>query len=143
GARVVAVDANGAPVSAVATSGADGTYELGIPTKRTDDGKPTGAKLTLRADAAGYYTFPSGIRQALPIDTSSPAETSKEFVVSSALTDIGLIVLAGAPTGSIAGTAAVPASRTGVLVAAESGGAAFTAIADTSGAYKIFNVPAG
>lgn len=143
GADVVALDANGSPSSTVAITDVSGAYQLSIPARRTSDGKPQGAEVTLRADAAGYLTFPSGIRQALPIDTGTPAEERDAFVVMSALTDIGLIALPSAPTGAIAGKVAVPASRTGVLVVAEGNGAACTAIADTEGAYDIVNVPAG
>jgi hypothetical protein len=143
GAKIVALDANGAPQSPVATSSSGGAYELRVPASRTSDGTPVGAKLTLRADAAGYLTFPSGIRQALPIDTGTATAASDAFVVDSALTDVGLVALDGAPAGTIAGTAALPASHAGVLVVAETSAGAFTSVADTSGAYAIFNVPPG
>ncbi len=145
GARAVALDANSAPVSSVATSGADGSYELAIPSPRTADGKPVSSSITLRVDASGFQSFPSGLRQALPIATGSPVESSGKLVIASALTDVGLLALQAAGTGVISGKAQVPASRAGVLVVAETGAGTggLSAIADTSGDFKIFNVPAG
>lgn len=148
GARVVAINVNGAPVSSVSVSAMDGTYTLPIPTERADaNGTPVGADVTLRADAAGYVTFPSGLRQALPIDTSVATQGEDEFVVMSALTDIGLIAQpAGAGTGSISGTAEVNEAHTGVLVVAETTSGApsgYSGIADRDGDYAIYNLPAG
>jgi hypothetical protein len=145
GARVVASDGNGAPVSAVATSGADGHYRLVVPATRNRDGSPVGAKVTLRADAAGFATFPSGIRIALPIDTATAVLAGKERVVMSALTEVGLIALAGAGTGSIAGEVDLAGGRHGVLVVAEpqAGGAGVSAVTDRNGDYRIFNLAPG
>jgi hypothetical protein len=145
GARAVALDPNAAPVSSVATSAADGSYELAIPSVRTADGKPVSSSITLRVDASGFQSFPGGIRQALPISIASPVETSGKLVIASALTEVGLLALDGAGTGVIAGKAQVPTSRVGVLVVAETGAGTngISAIADTSGDFKIFNVPAG
>jgi hypothetical protein len=145
GARAVALDPNLAPASSVATSAADGTYELAIPSLRTADGKAVNTNVTLRVDASGYQSFPSGLRQALPISTASAVESSGKLVVSSSVTNVGLLALQGAGTGIIAGKARVPASRAGVLVVAETGAgtSGLTAIADTGGDFKIFNVPAG
>jgi Polysaccharide lyase family 4, domain II len=145
GARAVALDPNAAPVSSVATSAADGSYELAIPSVRTADGKPVSSSITLRVDASGFQSFPGGIRQALPISIASPVETSGKLVIASALTEVGLLGLDGAGTGVIAGKAQVPTSRAGVLVVAETGAGTngISAIADTSGDFKIFNVPAG
>jgi hypothetical protein len=146
GARVVALDVNGTPVSSVATTDAEGNYELSVPATRTAEGTVIGFDVTLRADAAGYASFPSGIRQSLPISTGTPTTVDDKLVVSSALTTIGLIALPeGSGTGTISGTVAVPASRAGVLVVAEIGEPAtgYTAIADTDGGYKIFNLPVG
>jgi hypothetical protein len=145
GARAVALDANVAPVSSVATSGADGSYELAVPSIRTADGKPVGSSITLRVDASGFQSFPGGVRQALPISIASPVETSGKLVIASALTEVGLLAQQGGGTGIIAGKAQVPTSRAGVLVVAETGAGTegISAIADTGGDFKIFNVPAG
>lgn len=144
-AQIVALDVNGAAVSEVAVSDADGAYELYVPTTRDADGVPLEAELTLRADAAGYATFPSGVRQALPIDISAPVEEDGALVVESTLTEIGLLGLpADAGDGQIFGTVELPETDVGVLVVATgSDGRGYTAVANLSGGYRIFNLPAG
>ncbi|HET9552445.1 MAG TPA: carboxypeptidase regulatory-like domain-containing protein [Anaeromyxobacteraceae bacterium] len=146
-ARVVALDVNGAPATGVATSAATtGLYSLAIPSSaRKADGTPVGVSLTLRADRAGYDSFPSGLRVALPISTASATHTGGQWVVQTLQTDIGLAAIASAPAGVISGSAARPASGGGVLVVAENTAtkAGYTAIPGTDGAYKIFNVPDG
>src|SRR5882724_6126405 len=75
GARVMARDENGAPVSfGIALSKADGAYSLQVPSERAADGTPTVPDLLLRADAADFATFPSGLRVAIPVDVSAPAK---------------------------------------------------------------------
>ncbi|MBI5482781.1 MAG: carboxypeptidase regulatory-like domain-containing protein [Deltaproteobacteria bacterium] len=143
GARVVGIDANGSPLGAVAVTDAAGAYDLAVPTRRQADGTPVGADFTLRADAAGFQTFPSGVRQPLPVDSGAAALVDGDLVVQSALTDIGLIPLpAGAGTGIIRGTVEVPVDHAGALVVAE-GPTAGTAIADREGDYAIFNLEPG
>jgi hypothetical protein len=144
GAHVVALDPNRAPASSVAVSDADGEYELATPATRQSDGTPVSLPvLTLRADAAGYQAFPSGVRQALPIDTSQPIEDDGALVIESSLTDVGMLALGGdAGSGVIGGTLEGPAGG-GVLVVAESGGAGYSATADRDGAFTIFNLPEG
>lgn len=145
GARVVALDVNGSPQSSVATTSA-GAFELRIPAERTADGSPVAHDVTLRADAASYQSFPSGIRQALPIDTGAAVKEGDRYVVDSALTKIGLLRLPNAGTASIAGHVEVGADPRGVLVVAETSsapGAGFSAIADTSGDYTIYNLAPG
>lgn len=146
GARVVALDANGAAMSFVATSAADGSYTLAIPTARASGGAPAETfKLTLRADANGYVTFPSGVRPALPFDTSTAVLTDGRYEIKSALTDVGLLKLAagGPGIGTIEGDVADNATNASVLVVAEVNGIGYTAIAGRNGEYTIFNVPAG
>lgn len=149
GAHVVALDVNGASTSSVAITDGDGNYELAIPSTRDAEGAPAPLELTLRASGAGYQTFPSGVRQALPIDTASSTSTDAGLIVQSALTEIGLLpVVAGSGTGSISGTVEVPPNGAGVLVVAEtsSGTGAVTghvAVVSREGEYRIFNVPAG
>jgi hypothetical protein len=146
GARIVALDANGAAMSFVATSASDGTYTLAIPTTRTSAGAPAETfKITLRADANGYVTFPAGVRPALPFDTSAAVLTNERYEIKSALTDVGLLKLAaGGPTiGTIEGQVADNATNASVLVVAEVNGVGYTAIAGRNGQYTIFNVPAG
>lgn len=146
-ATVVALDANRAPVSTVAVTDLAGNYEVRVAQQRDSEGNPAGEDVTLRADASGYQTFPSGVRQALPIDLSNPVESSGLLVVETSATDVGLITLpSGAGSNEIFGTVEIPDSSTGVLVVAETSGSTpqgFTAIADRNGTYRIFNVPDG
>jgi hypothetical protein len=144
GARVVLLDANDAPVSEVAVSASDGGYQLRVPTTRHADGTPIATQVTLRADAATFQSFPSGLREALPIDTGAAVDQDGRLVVASALTDIGLIALAeGAGDASLSGHVEVPAGGGGVLVVAESGGHGAQAIADRHGDYVIYNLTPG
>ncbi len=141
GARVVARDANDAAVSPVAITAADGTYTLNVPAKRDADGKPLAAKLTLRADAAAYQTFPLAPRVALPIDVNTA--TGEPPVVQNASTDIALLPLENASNfGSIAGRVIVDGgldlNPAGALVVA--GGS--TGVVDFKGNFVVFNVPA-
>ena len=146
GARIVAVDANGAAVGFVATSAADGSYTLPIPTARTSGGAAAESfTLTLRSDANGYVTFPAGIRPALPFDTSSAVLTNGRYEIKSALTDVALlkITAGGLPTGTIDGHVAENSTNASELVVAEVNGVGFTGLAGRDGNYTIFNVPAG
>jgi hypothetical protein len=147
GATVVALDANRSPASTVGVTDASGNYEMQVARQRDADGNPLGGDVTLRADAAGFQTFPGGIRQALPIDVSSPVEEDGVLVVQTTATDIGLIVLpSGAGTNQIFGNVEVPNDSTGVLVVAETADDSpqgFTAIADRDGVYRVFNLPDG
>lgn len=147
GATVVALDANRAPASTVAETDINGDYEIQVARQRDVDGNPQGGDVTLRADAAGYQTFPGGIRQALPIDVSAPVEEEGKLVVEAPTTNVGLVALpAGEGTNQIFGSVEVPSTSTGVLVVAETTGQSpegFTAVADRAGEYRIFNVPDG
>jgi len=140
GARVVARDINGAMASQnVATSGADGVYKLNFPATRKADGTPTVGQFTLRADALNYATFPSGLRIALPVDTTGIAkQPDGSYLVKNASTDIALDKLAATGLGTISGTVKANGSA-GTLVVA--GGA--SGIAGRDGTYVVFNVPAG
>ena len=134
------------PASTVAISKSDGSYQLTLPRTRRADGTPVGGAVTLRADRAGYQSFPGGVRQALPLDLSAPSHASGAWSFPSALTDVGLAALpAGSGTGTIRGTLPLPAAGTGVLVVAETSSAphGFSALADRSGAFALLNLPAG
>ncbi|HEY3235195.1 MAG TPA: carboxypeptidase-like regulatory domain-containing protein [Polyangiaceae bacterium] len=138
GATVVARDANGAAVSGVATTDANGAYSLTVPVTRDAQGNPvvSSATYTLRADAAGYITFPQPPREALPVDMSMPAMG----VVKNSATDIGLI-----PSGTPAASSGAISGKVlgdkpgGTLIVA--GGS--TAVADKDGNYTLFNVAPG
>ena len=136
GARVVARDANGAALSSVAVTDADGAYELRVPAKRRSGGEIAAASVLLRADASGFLTFPLAPRVALPIELSDAAGDPPNL--ASALTDIGLIALPAAERGTISGRV-LAENPGGTLVVA--GGV--TGVADTDGDYAVFNVPAG
>ncbi|WP_242342438.1 carboxypeptidase-like regulatory domain-containing protein [Anaeromyxobacter terrae] len=145
-ARVVALDANRSPISTVAITDAAGDFSIQVANPRAKDGTPLARDLFLRADAQGYATFPSGIREALPIDTAAATRVDTRYELADPqTTDIGLLELPSAGTGTISGTAAVPANQPGVLVVAEwaAGGAGFSALADRNGDYAIFNLAPG
>lgn len=140
GARVVGRDENGAPVSqGIAVTDADGKYSLRVPATRASDGTPTLPDVLLRADAAGFATFPSGLRVALPVDVTSPAQKDGQYRVVNDSTTVALDALPDATgLGSVSGKVLAD-NAGGTLVVA--GGA--SAIADRDGSYVVFNVPAG
>jgi hypothetical protein len=144
GARVVALDVNGAAVTNVAISGADGTYRLPVPTPRNADGSPAAPPtIELRADASGFQSFPGPVRQALPLDLAMATPLDDGYVLQSAQTDIGLIAESVVQPGSIAGKVAVPDDHVGILVVAELAGKGFATIAARDGSYAILNLAAG
>lgn len=140
GARVVGRDENGAPVSqGIAVTDADGKYSLRVPATRASDGTPTLPDVLLRADAASFATFPSGLRVAIPVDVTSPALKDGQYRVANDSTTIALDALPDASgLGTVSGKV-LAENAGGTLVVA--GGA--TAIADRDGTYVMFNVPAG
>ncbi|WP_242360130.1 carboxypeptidase-like regulatory domain-containing protein [Anaeromyxobacter sp. SG17] len=145
-ARVVALDANRSPISTVAITDAAGDFSIQVANARSKDGKPVARDVFLRADAAGYATFPSGIREALPVNTAAAALVDGRYELADPqTTDVGLLELPSAGTGTISGTAAVPANQPGVLVVAEpaAGGPGSSALADRNGDYAIFNLAPG
>src|SRR4051812_20373609 len=143
GARVVAVDVNGAAASGVAVTDSAGAYELEVPAARAADGTPSAFPVTLRADAQGYQSFPGTLRQPLPIDVATAMDVDGRYVVQTTLTDIGLLTNSGAGPGSIKGHAEVSDDHAGILVVAESGGKGSAVIASRDGDYQIFNLAAG
>jgi hypothetical protein len=144
GALVTALDANDAPATGTATSGSDGAYELRIPLARGEGGALMGRKVKLRASAAGYETFPSGLRRSLPMELAGAVAMGNKVVLQNSATDIVLFPIVNpGGMGSIGGTVEGPAGKRGVLVVAERPGGAETAISDAGGGYVIFNVPPG
>ncbi len=139
GADVVARDVNGAAVSSVAVTDKQGNYTLTVPVQRTDKSGAlaAGTKYTLRADAAGYVTFPKAPRTALPVDIS--AASGSPPVVKTSATDIGLIPIQNAAgLGAISGH--VKSDHPGGTLVVAGGS---TGVADADGAYTVFNVQAG
>ncbi len=150
-ARIAAVDVNGSAVGSIAITAENGSYTLRIPSERKDEsGAPIGRKVTLRASAQDFQTFPSGLRIALPIDTGAAATDNEDeggpWVVSGGPTEVGLVMLPEDQRGfpSISGTAQSPDTQRSVLVVAEAAGQpGHSAIADASGDFTVFNVPPG
>jgi hypothetical protein len=136
GALVVARDANGAGISPVAVTDADGAYALRVPGKRTAGGDLAAGDVTLRADAASYLTFPRAPRVAVPIDLTTASGNPP--AVSSPLTEIGLIPLGTEDTGSVSGHVLSDKPGGTLVVVGDQ-----TGIADLNGEYTVFNVPAG
>jgi hypothetical protein len=140
GARVVALDPNGAAASGVALSGTDGVYSLRIPSERNSDGSIVNTSCTLRADAMNYQSFPGGIRASLPVDVTTSTETDGGMVVRNATTDVGLIALPDGSRGAISGQVdANGTDKAGVLIV----GGGSTAISDADGTFTLFNVTPG
>lgn len=138
GAHVVARDENGAAIANVAITDASGSFAFAVPAPRDASGAPLASSYTLRADAAGYDTFPGGLRVALPVDVKTA--TGSPPAIENPATTIALYPLDSASgLGSISGTVKVDHPG-GVLVVAEAAGAHGSAIADKNGAYTIFNL---
>jgi hypothetical protein len=146
GATLVALDVNNSARSSVVTSGADGAYSIAVPVTRVQDGGPVVDAITLRVSAAGYHSFPTPPREALPIDLDeAAAETDGERVVKNPSTDVVLAAISGdtAGFGSIAGSVDHDLGSGALVVAVQDEVAVSTAIADRAGAFVLFNVPAG
>jgi hypothetical protein len=144
GALVTALDGNEAPATGTAVSGSDGAYELRVPAPRAADGTPLVQSIKLRASAAGYETFPGGLRRSLPLALSGAVEMEGRRVLRNSATDVVLFPLAGAAgLGTISGVVAGQPGKRGALVVAEGGAQAASAVSDVDGAYTIFNVPPG
>jgi hypothetical protein len=145
GAHVIALDDKPAAVTDIAISGVDGAYDLRVPVLREADGAPISANFTLRASADAYETFPGGIRTALPINTSLAQKTDEAYLVTGTLIDLALLPVADAsiPRSAISGQVNAEGKEAGVLVVANGAEDGHSAISDASGAFTIFNVPAG
>jgi hypothetical protein len=151
-AHVIGIDSEGSAATSVSQTDADGNYSLDLPTARNDDGSPVEETFTLNGSAQNYQPFPSGVRVALPVTTLDATVEGDDWVVTNALTDIGLIPLPAGERHTISGTIAAArgadagASRsdvTGVLVVASDGTQAFSATTDKDGTFTIFNVEEG
>ncbi len=154
-ARVVALDANRAPLSTVQVTASNastaGAYELRLGSVARADatGKPLTTSITLRADKQGYETFPGGLRTALPIDLSGATLEAGAWVVSGPLTALKLTPIVGGGAAFVHGRVASPTRGVGTLIVAEPapGGAGpqtgFTGVADDAGDYAIFNLAPG
>lgn len=145
-AHVLALDEQATAVTDVSITDMLGDYVLELPVVRGTDGTPSpDLRFTLRASAADYQTFPGGLRTALPIASSDAVKLEDGWNIQTAITDIALIMLPPAERGlaSVSGHVVAGDRSGGVLVVAEGAGAGRSAISDLSGAYTVFNVPAG
>jgi hypothetical protein len=153
GARVLALDDTGAPVSDVAISDADGNYVLPIAVPRDTDGNPaTAITMTLSASAHAYQLYPSGLQPAFPVSTDDimdaeddPDDDEDDHIkfIQNASTTIGLLPLGNGDGFTVSGRVATEEDETGgTLVTAEGATGVYT-IADRSGAFTLFNVPSG
>lgn len=145
GARVVALDANGAAVSSVVESGLEGLYTLPIPVTRTSDGTPVATQITLRADAAGYQSFPTAPRLGLPVELSlaDDADSDGDAEVVSSATDIGLLARTDLGSGVATVRGVVEASDAGgvLVVAVQGDRAVSSALSADDGTFVLFDVP--
>jgi carboxypeptidase family protein len=131
-AVVSAQDVNDQPVTTTDITDVNGAYELDVSRARN-------SAVKVRASAAGYESFPSGIRRSLPIDLSGAVRQGSVLVVSGLETDVTLEPLPSASgLGSISGTV----EGVGALVVAE-GPVVRSTVSDINGPYVIFNLPAG
>ncbi|MCB9742677.1 MAG: carboxypeptidase regulatory-like domain-containing protein [Alphaproteobacteria bacterium] len=144
GARVIGVDPNGGPLSRVSTTDVDGLYSLRLRVDRDAEGAPLTQTFTLRGDASGYASFPGGLRIALPLSTADLSQVDGEWVLSSTLSELGLIALdEDAGQGSVRGVVEIPEGQVGALVVARGPDGARSALADVDGDYEIFNLSDG
>ncbi|WAS97014.1 carboxypeptidase-like regulatory domain-containing protein [Nannocystis punicea] len=158
GALVAALNELGEPVTDVVATDGCGDYDLPVSVRRdADGGYAVALKWTLSVSARDYQPFPTGLRPALPIDLSdaeaAPEPVDEEDadseeaqapdVIDNAATHVALVSLGGEAAGvTIAGT--LGEGTAGALVIAEGATTpAPYAIADASGAFTLFNVPAG
>jgi hypothetical protein len=155
GAHVIGLDDTPTSVTDVAVSEEDGSYRLDLPVIRNEDGTPMlgDDTFTLRGSADGYLTFPSGIRQALPVDSSLAVMSEEGWFIEGTIAEIRLVPVAdpSAPRISISGHVVIDpdnrvAEEAGVLVVAnptDGAGLAHSALSSISGEYTIFNVSPG
>lgn len=151
GAHVIGIDDEGAAVTSVSVSDAQGSYELEVPVARNEDGSPAAATFTLSAGAQDYQSFPKGIRVALPIQVKDAVARDGGWVVDNALTALALIPLSDGERYTISGRLSALERReseatsdiTGVLVVASGDTGAFSATTDADGNFTIFNVTPG
>jgi hypothetical protein len=168
GALVAAMDETSAPVTDVVVTDADGNYVLPVSVLRDENGELiVDAKWRLSVSADGYLPFPTGMRPAIPIDTSDASqdhggdgtgtgtdggsteagedEPEPPYVIENATTTVALIPLPEEEAGGVSVSGTVGgADPSGTLVVAEGlGEPAPYAVADLSGHYTLFNVPPG
>jgi hypothetical protein len=149
GAVIAALDETGAPVGNSARSDVMGHYVLRVSARRDPEGLlASDVRWTLFSVAPDYATFPGGLRSPLPVDATAPIEMEDDdehtfTVIENATTTVALLPLADDRKGGITVTGYVGGEVPGgTLVVAEGAEApAPYTIADSSGAFVLFNVP--
>src|SRR5262245_60242597 len=125
-------DVNDQPITTTDVTDVNGAYELDVSRARN-------SAVKLQAAAAGYESFPAGIRRSLPIDLSGAVKQGAVLVVVGLQTEVTLEPLANSSgLGSISGSV----EGVGALVVAD-GPVVRSTVSDINGPYVIFNLPAG
>ncbi len=146
GAEVSAVDVNGVPAGAIAHSDSAGAWSLRVETERSDDkGTPIFRTVMLRAAAQDFQAFPSGVRNSLPIDTSTAKAQAegKPLILANSLTDLALAALSDAEKGNkgVSGTVELATGQSALVVL--EGARTYSTPTDGAGAFHLFNVAPG
>jgi len=96
-------------------------------------------ELTLRADASGYATFPSGLRVALPIDAAEPKNVDGQWRIENPSTDVALDRLPSTDgLGTVRGVVRADDAGGTLVVSGEA-----SALAAQDGTFTLFNVASG
>ncbi len=142
-ALVVAVDANGAARTDVVETDTLGNYKLPIAVPRTAAGAPSADSVTLRVSAAGYQTFPTPPRPALPIDLTKTVAMNSTLVVDTANTDVTLYSTGVDANGVSTVSGHVEASEPGgvLVLAVQNGRSVASAVSGSDGQFTLFDVP--
>lgn len=148
GARVTAADAQGAPVTVVVETDAEGRYVLPMSVRRDAAGELAEApRWTLLVAARDYLGFPGALRPALPLDAqdAEPLEESGgPSILDNSATVVALIPLPAELAGGVTLRGRVEGERaSGTLVVAEGPPSAPMGVAAADGSFVLFNVPAG
>ncbi len=151
GAEVIALDNSSAPVSELAVTDADGRYVMEVPAARDENGDLAPDVIyTLNVSAAGYVTYPGGVRPAFPVDASAPTSEPVEgeegleiSVVENASTTVALVPTEGAAGITIRGTIDDPNGGGALVIAEGLGTPTVYGLSDIAGAFTLFNVPPG
>jgi len=149
GAVVAALDETGAPVGNSARSDVMGRYVLRVSARRDPQGLlASDVRWTLFSVAADYTAFPGGVRSPLPVDATAPTtmtddDEHEHTVIENATTTVALLPLGDDRRGGVTVTGRVGGEVPGgTLVVAEGAPApAPYTIADSGGAFVLFNVP--
>ena len=123
GARITAVDEDGAPLAPAATTLLDGTYEIRVAAARDAAELPRSRRLRLRGAAPGYGSVPDVWRTWPTSDLAGarPTQQADKLVLAGPATDLELVALAGGPgRGELSGRVELPPGGGAVLVVAES-----------------------